>query len=57
MAKREGAGWSTGTVVEATTLPLGQLVSLAIDADDALHIAYFEGSPSDGSVQYAKSAG
>ncbi len=53
----DGSEWQSQTVVEAGARPLGQLVSLKLDARDAPHIAYFEvtnPSPLDGQVKYAK---
>ena len=53
-AVRGESGWETQQIVFAE-LPLGQLVSLAIDADDRPHIAIYEitsAQPLDGSVAY-----
>lgn len=56
VAGLDGAVWRTQRVAESGAQPLGQLVSLGIDADDGLHVAYFEGrSPGPiGTVKYAK---
>jgi hypothetical protein len=53
-AVRDETGWETSQIVEAG-LPLGQLVSFAIDEDDRPHIAIYEVTedrPLDGSVAY-----
>jgi hypothetical protein len=53
-AVREESGWEIRQIVEAG-LPLGQLVSLAIDGNDRPHIALYEvtqAQPLDGSVAY-----
>ncbi|MCH8984514.1 MAG: hypothetical protein IH943_10525 [Acidobacteria bacterium] len=53
-AVRGESGWETQQIVEAG-LPLGQLVSLAIDENDRPHIAIYEvteAQPLDGSVAY-----
>ena len=56
VASLDGTTWRTQSVAESGDQPLGQLVSLGIDGDDGLHIAYFEGrSPGPiGTVKYAK---
>ena len=56
VARLDGTKWRTQRVAESGDQPLGQLVSLGIDGDDGLHIAYFEGrSPGPiGTVKYAK---
>ena len=56
VASLDGTTWRTQSVAESGDQPLGQLVSLDIDGDDGLHIAYFEGrSPGPiGTVKYAK---
>ena len=56
VARLDGSKWRTQRVARSGDQPLGQLVSLGIDGDDALHIAYFEGrSPGPiGTVKYAK---
>ena len=56
VAGLDGSKWRTQRVARSGDQPLGQLVSLGIDGDDALHIAYFEGrSPGPiGTVKYAK---
>ncbi len=56
VASLDGTEWRTQRVAESGGQLLGQLVSLDIDGDDGLHIAYFEGrSPGPiGTVKYAK---
>jgi hypothetical protein len=47
--------WAVQEVVTATSLPLGQLVSLKVDSTDAPHIAYYEVtalSPLSGVIAY-----
>lgn len=51
-AVRGEFGWEVQQIVQAG-LPLGQLVSLAIDGDDRPHIAIYEVTqPLDGLVSY-----
>ena len=57
LARWDGAAWQSSTVVEAGRRPLGQLVSLKLDAADQPHVAYFEvtsSQPLDGIVKYAR---
>lgn len=43
-AIRTGDAWTVTDVLQSTDAPLGQLVSLAVGADDAVHIATYTGS-------------
>ncbi len=56
LARRTPEGtWSSEQVVTAGGLPLGQLVSLAVDGSGVAHLAYFEvtaNSPLDGEIVY-----
>ncbi len=54
-ASRSDAGWTVEEIATAGDLPLGQLVSLAIDDEGTPHLALFEvtdKSPVDGTVVY-----
>ena len=60
LAIQDGSAWRTETVVEAGSRPLGQMVSLKIDAQDEPHISFFEvtrSGPLEGLVKYAKGSG
>ncbi len=59
LARFDGQNWQIQTVVEAGERPLGQLVSLVLDADDRPHLSYHEVTnkdPLDGIVFYATPA-
>ena len=59
LAVRENGTWRVETVAERGLRAFGQLVSLAVDANDAPHITYFQvtdTAPLDGVVMYAKGA-
>jgi hypothetical protein len=47
LASRGADGWSVEQVLSAGDLPLGQLVSMALDADGTPHITYFEVTDTD----------
>lgn len=54
-AVHDADGWAVEEVVSAASLPLGQLVSLKVDAANAPHIAYYEVtrlSPLSGVIGY-----
>ncbi len=54
-AVHDADGWTVEEVVSAASLPLGQLVSLKVDAANAPHIAYYEVtglSPLSGVIGY-----
>ncbi|MDH3499523.1 MAG: hypothetical protein OEM97_05335 [Acidimicrobiia bacterium] len=54
-AARGRSGWSTETIVEAGELRLGQLVSFALDGEDAPHVSMFEvtrSNPLNGTIAY-----
>jgi len=56
LARFDGQDWRIQTVVEAGERPLGQLVSLVLDAHDRPHLTYHEVTnkdPLDGVVFYA----
>lgn len=59
LARWDGTQWNVETVMTAGELPLGQQVSLAIDGQQVLHLAFADvtkkGSPGvAGTVRYAK---
>lgn len=51
--------WESEQIVTADRLPLGQLVTLAVDAENVPHISYFEvtGSPLSGEIVYLTTSG
>ena len=54
VAALDGDSWRTQRVAEPGARSLGQLVSLAVDDDGGVHVTYFEGPPTQGTVFYAK---
>ena len=59
IAYMEGATWQNEVIRHRSELPFGQLVSLGIDADDRLHLAFTEVSRREfpgvsGTVMYAR---